>query len=625
MHDWKLRYADLIGSAADAAGLVKPGHTVFVATGCARPRHLLEAFAKRAARISDTRIVSLFTPAWETTGEPPAVAGPDGSSLSALEARALRNGANVGAYTPMLLSQIPAEFDSGRVPIDVAFISVTEPDGNGLCSLGISVDVVKSAAANARHVVAQVNAHMPRTFGNSFIHVNAIDMLVPFDEPLPTVPPLEPDETLRRIGRNLARLIEDESTIQFGVNAPPEILTEALRGRKDMGIHTEMLGTWILDLIECGQVTCARKTINNGKIVASFCMGSERLYQYVDGNPFFEFQPTEYVNDPFIIEQHERMISINAGQQTDLTGQVYASAPGCRPYSSISGHLDFARGCARSRGGKTIIVMPSIHPVTGDSRIVPDLTGGPGVVLPREDVQYLVTDYGVAYLHGRSLRERALALINVAHPKHRNELIQAAKERGHVHEDQIELAWEDVRYPEELERHDVLRDHTEVFFRPIKPTDEEALAEMLYSLSADSVRKRYFTHTKTFPHKDLQLVTNIDYERELAIVAVVPGPSGDEIVGIAQYFLNSDSGVAEVAFIVQDEWQAKGLGTLLLSYLTAIAILRRVTAFYATVLPGNKAMLSIFHNSGTNVKIEFDGDAYAVSCDLVPPESTSIE
>jgi RimJ/RimL family protein N-acetyltransferase len=231
-------------------------------------------------------------------------------------------------------------------------------------------------------------------------------------------------------------------------------------------------------------------------------------------------------------------------------------------------------------------------------------------------VHYVVTEYGIAYLHGKSIRERVLSLINIAHPKFRNELLQAAKAQRYIPEDQIELSWENVRYPKELEHYDTLKDGTEIFFRPVKPTDEAALSDMLYSLSAASVKKRYFSHTKTFPHKDVQKITNIDYKNDLAIVGVVPGPSGEDIVAIAQYFLEPKTQVAEVAFIVQDEWQDMGMGSYLLNYIAEVAAQRGVKSFYATVLPVNKAMLNVFYNSGYKVNTEFDGDSYTITYDL---------
>jgi RimJ/RimL family protein N-acetyltransferase len=381
-----------------------------------------------------------------------------------------------------------------------------------------------------------------------------------------------------------------------------------------------MFSDWIIELIESGAVTCAKKTLNHGKVVASFCMGSRRLYDYIDNNSFFEFYPTEYVNDPYVISQNEKMIGINVGLEIDLTGQVCSDSLGYRFYSGIGGQVDFIRGAARSRGGKAIIAMPSTAKDGKISRIVPHLTEGAGVVTTRGDVHYVVTEYGVAYLHGKSIRERVLSLINIAHPKFRKELIQAAKSQMYIYADQIELDTERVKYPEELERYDTLRDGTEIFFRPVRPTDEGALSEMLYSLSSQSVQTRYMTHTIAFPHKDVQQLTNIDYYQDLAIVGTVPGVSSEEIVAIAQYFLDPKTHAAEVAFIVQDEWQQKGMGTFLLDYLTQIAKKRGVKRFYAKVLPTNKAMLAIFHNSGYKVNTEFDGEVYSITYDLAEKE-----
>ena len=615
--DWKARYGDLIGSAREAVKAIRSGDSIFIGTGCGQPVHLVEALTEHARHVYDAHIIHLLT-----MGAAPYATAHFRERFkmnSFFIADNVRDAFDqgIGDYTPMFLSDIPRQFETGRTPLDVALITVTPPDVNGLCSLGVSVDIVKAAATHARYVVAQVNAQMPRTLGNGFIHVNSIDMLVPHDEPIITVEPEASDETLRRIGQNLARLVEDNSTIECGIGRIPQALAEFLKDKKELGVHTEMFGDWIIDLIECGAITCSRKTINRGKIVASFCMGSQRLYDYIDNNPLFEFHPTEYVNDPFVIAQHDKMVGINVGLEIDLTGQVCSDSLGYRFYSGIGGQVDFIRGCARSRDGKAIIAMPSTARNDEVSRIVAKLTEGAGVVTTRGDVHYVVTEYGIAYLHGKSIRERVLSLINIAHPKFRNDLIHAAKAQRYLQEDQIELASDLVRYPEELEHYDTLRDGTEIFLRPVKPTDEKALSEMLYSLSRDSVKKRYFTHTKTFPHKDVQRLTNIDYQNDLAIVGVVPGVTGEEVVAIAQYFLDPKTQVAEVAFIVQDEWQAKGMGSLLLDYLARTAIQRGVKTFYATVLPSNKAMLTIFYNTGFKINTEFDGEAYSISYNLI--------
>jgi acyl-CoA hydrolase/RimJ/RimL family protein N-acetyltransferase len=614
--NWKERYKDRIVPANKAMKAIKAGDTIFIGTGCAQPRHLVWSLVEHSEHIYDAHIVNLLT-----VGEAPYVEEKyrDKFKLNCFYIadnvrEALRQG--IGDYIPISLSEIPGEFDSGRMPVDVALISVTPPDSNGLCSLGVSVDIVKSAVANARYVIAQVNGRMPRTFGDSFVHANRLDMLVAYDEDIVEIPVPDSDDVLRRIGQNIARLIEDGSTIECGIGRVPQALAEFLKDKEDLGVHTEMFSDWIIDLIECGAITCAKKTLHRDKVVASFCMGSKRLYDYIDNNPFFEFYPTEYVNDLNIISQHEKMVGINLGLEVDLTGQVCSDSLGSTFYSGIGGQIDFIRGATRSRAGKAIIAMPSTAKNGTVSRIVPSLTEGAGVVVTRGDVHYVVTEYGVAYLHGKSIRQRVLDLISIAHPQFRKELTQAAKARNYIYEDQIELAWEHAPYPEELERYDTLRDGTEIFFRAVKPTDEPALSEMLYSLSEETLKKRYKTKTKAFPHKDIQQLTNIDYKKDLAIVGVVPGVSGDEIVAITQYYLDPKTQEAEVAFLVQDEWQKKGMGTLLVDYITKVAKQRGVKRFHAKVLADNRPMLTIFYNSGYKVNTEFDGDVYYISFDL---------
>jgi len=618
--DWTEKYKDKIGTAPAAMKLIQPGNSIFIGTGCSQPRHLVEALVEHSSHVHDAHIVHLLT-----IGAAPYI---DTKFREKFKMNSFFIADNIrgvlekgiGDYTPIFLSEIPSQFENGRIPLDVALITVTPPDANGLCSLGISVDIVKSAATYARYVIAQVNSNMPRTFGDCFIHINNIDMLVPHDREMIEIPVPTPDETLCRIGQNIARLVEDGSTIECGIGLIPQALAQFLKDKRDLGIHTEMFSDWIIELIECGAITCVKKTVNRGKIAASLCMGTKRLYDYVDNNPLFEFYPTEYVNDPHIISQHEKMVSINVGLEIDLTGQVCADSSGSHFYSDIGGQIDFIRGAAGSRGGKAIIAMPSTAKGGTVSRIVPNLTEGAGVVTTRADVHYVVSEYGTAYLHGKSIRQRCLDLINIAHPRFRNQLIQAAKVKKFIYEDQIELAWDQVAYPEELEHYDTLYNGTQIFFRPVKPTDEPALSQMLYSLSRKSVRTRYMTHTMTFPHKDVQQLTNIDYRQDIAIVGTVPGALGERIVAISQYFLDPKTQSAEVAFIVQDEWQKKGMGTFLLDYITKIAKRRGVKRFYAKVLPINKPMLTIFHNSGYKVNTEFDGEVYNISYDLISDE-----
>jgi len=614
--DWKEKYGDRIDDAPGAIRLIKPGNNIFIGTGCAQPQHLVDSLVAHSSHIYDAHIIHMLTMGAAPYADPKFRERFKMNSFFVAENVREAMAEGIGDYTPIFLSEIPREFETGRIGIDVALISVAPPDAGGMCSLGVSVDIVKSAAANARYVIAQVNSHMPRTMGDSFIHVNDIDVLVPFDEPIIEATVDAPDDTLRGIGHNIARLVEDGSTIECGIGRIAQAMAEFLKDKKDLGVHTEMFSDWIIDLIDCGAINCSRKTINRGKVVASFCMGSQRLYDYVNDNPFFEFRPSEYVNDPFVISRHEKVVGINVGLEVDLTGQVCSDSLGYNVYSGIGGQVDFIRGAARSRGGKAIIALPSTARGGTISRIVPHLTEGAGVVTTRGDVHYVVTEYGIAYLHGKSIRQRVLSLINIAHPKFRNGLIEAAKAQKYLPADQITLAWEQVEYPRDLERYETLKDGSQIFYRPVKPTDEPALADMLYSLSQASVHTRYFTSKMTFPHRAVQKLTNIDYRTDLAIVGVVPGPAGEEIVAFAQYFVDPKNQVAEVAFIVQDEWQQKGMGSFLMGYLAEIARGRGIRKLSAKVLPINKPMLTVFRNAGLKMATEFDGESYDLTFDL---------
>jgi acyl-CoA hydrolase len=429
-YDWQQKYKDMIGTAAAAIKLIKPGYTIFIGTGCAAPQHLINAMAECAGDIVDAHVVHLLT-----MGAAPYVEEKyrDRFKMNTFFVAenvrsALAHG--IGEYTPIFLSEIPLEFEEGRIPIDIALITVSPPDARGQCSLGVSVDIVKSAAANAKFVIAQVNPQMPRTLGNSFIHVNQIDMLVPHEEPMLEAETPKLDERLRKIGENIAHLVEDGSTIECGIGHVSQAVAEFLRHKKDLGVHTELFSDWIIDLIECGAVTCAKKTVNRGKVVASFCMGSRKLYDYVDNNPFFEFHPSNYTNDPFVVAQNEDMIAINSAIEVDLTGQVCADSMGFDIFSGIGGQVDFIRGAARSKGGKPIIALPSTAKEGTISRIVPHLKEGAGVVTSRGDVHYVVTEYGVASLHGVPMRERCRRLIKVAHPDFREDLERCARARN---------------------------------------------------------------------------------------------------------------------------------------------------------------------------------------------------
>ncbi len=612
--DWKNAYRDKIVPAGEALSHVRSGDKIFIGTGCAAPQKLIEQLTNERGNVSDAEILHLLT-----MGVAPYAMERFSDKfrfnsffISENVRDAVQQG--LGDYTPIFLSELPRLFEEGRAALDVALIQTTPPDETGMVSLGVSVDIVRSATENASLVIAEVNPNMPWTYGNSLIPVDHIDCFVESEMPLLDYHPVEVDDTIRRIGRHIASLIEDGSTIELGIGAIPQSIIEFLDEKRELGIHTEMFTDQLVDLIERGVVTGNKKILDRGKVVASFLMGTEKLYRYVHKNPAVEMHPSEYVNDPYIISQHPKMVAINVALQVDLTGQVCADSLGHRFYSGIGGQLDFIRGAARSPGGKPIIAMKSTAKEGTVSRIVPMLSPGAGVVTTRGDVHYVVTEYGIADLFGKNIRERTMALIEIAHPKFREELLREAKKLRYIYEDQIELTGGRSSYPEDLERCHVIADGTEVLFRPIKPTDEEPMRDLFYSLSEQSVHLRFFQPVKSMPHRRIMPLVSIDYEKDMAIVTTIQDAAGEKIVAVGRYIRASkEDPLAEVSFIVRDDWQNRGIGRALLGTLIDIAKGRGIEGFVASVLASNKQMLSVFHASGYKLDTHFEEGVYELS------------
>jgi acyl-CoA hydrolase/GNAT superfamily N-acetyltransferase len=515
-------------------------------------------------------------------------------------------------YTPVFLSEIPGLFRSRRLPLDIALLSTTPPDAHGFCSLGVSVDIVKSAVEAADVVIAEVNPTMPRTHGAGFLHVDDIDFFVPSADPILEIPVPAIDPVSARIGQFCAELVPHGATLQLGIGAIPNATLAALRGKKDLGLHSEMISDGVIDLIESGVITCRRKTIHPGKAVTSFCMGSRRLYDFVNDNPFFEFLPTEYVNDPLIIARNDRMISINSALQVDLTGQVCADSIGSRFYSGIGGQVDFIRGASRSKEGRSILALPSTAKGGTISRIVPVLSEGAGVVTTRGDVHTVITEYGVAELKGRTIRERALALLSIAHPDFRSELLAAAKQRRFVAAAQLPWPEGGKPYPLELESSASFKD-ADLRFRPIKPSDERLLREFFYSHSAETVYQRYHAPLKSLSPQQIQHLCTLDYDREMALIGIVPEGEAEKIVAVGRYIVDPSTNLAEVAFTIHDQLQSRGIGTWLLKRLIEIARNRGVEGFVGYVLPGNVRMLNLFHRSGFPIVSKLEQGEYTVT------------
>jgi acyl-CoA hydrolase/GNAT superfamily N-acetyltransferase len=602
--DWKETYASSITTAEAAVKQIRPGQRVFVGTGCGQPQELVKALAARANDLSNTEIVHLLT-----IGEAPYAEKELADSFRTntfFVAENVRNIIQEGMadYTPISLSDIPRLFSSGQHPLDAALIQISPPDERGMCSLGISVDIVKSATENARTVIAEVNPNMPRTHGGSFIHVHDIDCLIPTDTPILEMTPPEPDETTRQIGEYVAALVEDGATVEFGIGQIPQAVMEFLVNKKDLGIHTEMFTDSIIALIESGAVTGIRKSMDRGKVVASFAMGTRRLYDYIDNNPLFSFHPTEHVNNPFVISQQTKQVAINVALEIDLTGQVCADSLGTKFYSGIGGQVDFNRGAAQSQGGKAIIAMPSTARNGEVSRIVSSLDDGAGVVTTRGDVHYVVTEYGVAYLHGKSIQERTMALIAIAHPKFRPQLVKDAVAAKYLRPDMASIEGKVVIGPAKFRTTHLLENGTQINFRPIHPTDEPAMRDLFHALSKETIYYRFMSRPKQIPQKEIQDFVFIDHRTDVAIVATMPEAHGDDIIAIGRFYLDKKTNMAEVAFVVHDDWQNHGIGQFLLQHLTNIARRNGVRGFTAEVLRANRAMQRVFQKSNLNISSE---------------------
>lgn len=415
-------------AAHQAVGIIRDGMRVFLGSGAATPTELITSLCEVAPNLKDVEICQLLTLGPVPTAAP--------EFAGHLRHHAFFIGDNIrdavrsgrADFTPVFLSEV-ASLLRGPLPIDVALVQVSMPDAHGFCSLGVSVDIVKPAIDSAKVIVAEINPQMPRTHGDAFVHVSRLHM-VSVDHPLATLNDLRaPDDLTRAIGRNAAGLIEDGSTLQLGIGAIPNAVLECLTGHKDLGIHTEMFSDGVADLVDRGVVNNSKKTLHRGKLVASFVMGSDDLYTFMDDNPMVEMHPSHYVNDPWIIAKNDNMVAINSALSVDLTGQVCADSVGPDFYSGVGGQMDFVRGAARSAGGKSIIAMPSTAKNGVVSRICLDLLPGSGVTTSRNDVHFIVTEYGVAELKGRSIRNRVKALVSIAHPKFRDGLLAGARAR----------------------------------------------------------------------------------------------------------------------------------------------------------------------------------------------------
>ncbi len=593
------------------------GDVIFIASGCGEPQYLVQALIRYVEShpkgFFDTEVLHLWS-----LGLAPYTDDKFRRNFrhnSFFLGDSTREAVNRGAadYSPISLSHIPRLFRRGVISIDVALIQVSIPDRHGYMSLGVSVDMVKAAVEKATTVIAQVNHYMPRIHGDSFVHVSQIDYLIPHDEPLLEYyrgVGDEETEVVDSIGRYVTRLIQDGDTIQVGYGNVPNAVLANLGQRQHLGVHTELMTDGLIDLMKKGVIDNSRKSIDRGKSVATFCMGRRETYEFLDDNPAIHFEPVDYTNNPLVIAQHENMVAINSALQIDLTGQATAESIGGKFYSGIGGHYDFMRGALLARNGKTILALPSTAAGGEVSRIVPSISEGSGVTLNRGDVNYVVTEYGIAYLHGKNIRERAMDLISIAHPKFRSWLIQEAKKRALIYKDQAFIPGQRGEYPEELETRRTTEKGLEVVLRPVRFSDEPLLKDFFYSLSDQSMYRRFMSVRKDMPHERLQEFVVIDYTKEMVILASIPREGTEEIVGLGQYGIDESTHTADVAFAVKDKYHNHGIGSELLSYLTLLAKRRGLLGFTAEVLVENKPMLHVFENMGFDLEKRVTDEVY---------------
>ncbi len=592
--EWRQKSSDREISPDKLTELISPGSRIYIGSGCSEPTILTEQLVLRKNSFSDCEIIHFLTLSGNKFFDDDEPSHYRHQAL--FVGQTIRQAVNEGKadYIPISLSDIPELIKSGRLRIDVALLQVSPPGRYGFCSLGINVDINRTVFDHAKMVIAQINPLMPRTSGDSYVRFADMDYFVYQESPLLQFQYPPPDETTRKIGRLCARIIENGSTLQFGIGNIPNATLEYLKDKKDLAVFSEVISDSLIDLIEEGVVTCRNNHYPH--IQTSFAMGSQRLYDYVRENPFIEFQPTGHINNIVNIAKNAKQVSINAALSVSLTGQVNSDSLGAHIYSGVGGQLDFTRGAALSKGGKPIICLPSTTHDGKTSRIVATLAPASGVVIPRSDVHYVVTEWGAAFLHGKSIRERVLLMIGIAHPKFRQELLAEAKRLNFVYQDQILPLTQDgvvVVYPEQYEWHFQAGEMGRVFFRPVKTTDERLLQELYYDLAVEDRKLRFFAPKSTFSHNETQLTVNVDYETVFAIVGLVGDADNQQIVAMGSYYLNRATNMAEIAFTVAESYRNQGLTSHMVSKLIDIAKEKGVRGFEGEVLKFNDPMVHI--------------------------------
>jgi acyl-CoA hydrolase/GNAT superfamily N-acetyltransferase len=509
-------------------------------------------------------------------------------------------------YTPCFVSDIPRLFTENSLPLDVALIMVSPPDEYGYCSLGVSIDIVTSAIKSAKYVIAQINEKMPRTNGHSFVHINQIHDWINVNQALPELMPVAFDQRIEQVGQYVAMLVENGATLQIGIGKIPEAVLRYLANHKDLGIHSEMISDGIIDLMLSGVINNRKKTFHKGKSVVTFCLGTKKVYDFVDGNPHVEFYPSDHVNSPVIIARNDNMVSINSAIEVDLTGQVVSDSIGYYFYSGIGGQVDFVRGATLSKGGKAIIALPSTTKDGNISRIVAHITEGGGVVTSRGHVDYVVTEFCIASLRGKSIRERALELIRIAHPKFRDKLLADVRKHYWVPEYQ-ESSPSSVPELGKVEMKRFVFADVKYTLRPLRPADERKLQEFFYSHNKETLLMRYNQHVTQMTREKSCNLVSVNQHKDLALCFTYKSHLGEAIRAVARYYYIESNNSGEVAFVIKESLRGRGMASTLLNEMITVAKKRSLTNLVAYVRRDNKPMLKVFKKAGF---IELESDDF---------------
>lgn len=612
--------------AGEILAKLHPGMSIFLSTGPAEPRSLLKALLKtEAGNLQDLELVQLVS---------------FGEAISLQEERlqkfrlktffsgwvaseAIKQGRV--DLIPSRFSRVPQLIRSGRLNIDGAFIQISEPDQDGYCSLGLAVDVARPVLEQAWLKVGEVNPNLPRTYGDTFIHVSEFQFLVSSQEEPLTFPRWEEDQVYDRLAKNLSAIIQDGSCLAFSIGPLYEALGRHLQQKRHLGVHSPFFTDALMELVQSGAVSNRKKRVFSGKSVTSYALGSRKLLSWLDRNPFVEFQPMEKVFDPIYIGKNPGFVAVLPARKVDLTGRIALHAGKGNVTAGPGEATDFVNGAELSAQGLSIFALPSRN-LEGQANIQISVEHYPNLFSLREAVDMVVTEYGEAYLQGRSIRERALSLIDIAHPEDRLQLVEQAKAENLIYQDQIYLENTGKLYPAHISTQEVFGQNTVVRFRPIKPSDEEEMRRLFYRFSDKAVYSRYFTPVKAMPHDRMQGYVNVDFAQVLSIVGLVGPPGRGKIIAEARYVRHKDQPWADVAFLVDEQYQGLGIASYMLRLLIKIGKQRCLQGFTADVLYSNRAMLQVFKKAGdSSLKIKRETGVYILSLPFEEQDQCSLE